>query len=466
MTQQALTLAKTVSEDMIATIRENPDKLYFPFFGEGENILKNGIKLDNVMFTIPGTNFEIYWYGFLIALGILVAMIFGFKRMKTVGIDPDRATDAVIGGVIGAVIGARLYYVIFSLDKYLTADGGLDFKAIINVRDGGLAIYGGLIGAVLVGGIIAKIRKLKLTALLDVIGPCFLIGQAIGRWGNFFNVEAFGSNTTLPWGMMSSRTIQYLADNYDTLALNSGVTVDYNLPVHPCFLYESIWCLIGFIVLSLYLKHRKFDGELFLMYIGWYGLGRFFIEGLRTDSLYFGKIRVSQLVAGTCVLAAVILILVFRGMVRRAGDYVLYCDAEVSKAQLGEYVAYEEMNIRRKELKKKIKEAKAEGESTAELEKELSGLKDKYVERINELKKAAKDKTSQKKSENEEDSYEEEYKNIIEESDEDEDMTSIDGESIDENEHENEYAEKTEDTDENEAGTLDYNASGEDDENV
>ena len=435
MTQQALMLAKTVSEEMLQTIRENPDKLYFPFFGEGDNILKNGIRLDRVMFTVPGTDFKIYWYGFLIALGILIAMIYGFMKMKTVGIDPDRATDAVIGGVIGAVVGARLYYVIFSLGNYTNADGGLDFRGIINVRDGGLAIYGGLIGAILVGGIIAKIRKLKLTALLDVVGPCFLIGQAVGRWGNFFNVEAFGSNTTLPWGMMSARTIQYLADNYDTIALNSGVTVDYNLPVHPCFLYESIWCLIGFVLLNLYLKHRKFDGEVFLMYIGWYGLGRFFIEGLRTDSLYFGKIRVSQLVAGACVLAAIILILVFRGAVRRAGDYKLFCDTDTSKEQLGEYVIYEEMNSKKKELRQKIKDAKANGESTAELEKELDNIKSEYSKKIDELK-TTKNKHTEK-------AEEETYNNIVEESDYgEEDMTAIDGESISEDEAQDEIPEK------------------------
>ena len=398
MTQQIISLAKTVSDEMVNTIRENPDKIYFPFFGEGDNILKNGFKLNRVMFTIPGTNFEIYWYGFMIAVGLLLAMIYGFRRMKSVGIDPDRATDAVIGGFLGAIVGARLYYVIFSLDNYTKAGGGLDFKAILDIRDGGLAIYGGVIGALLVGGIIAKIRKLKVTALLDVAGPCFLIGQAIGRWGNFFNVEAFGTNTTLPWGMMSSRTIEYLAENYDSIQGN----VDNFLPVHPCFLYESIWCIIGFVILHFYLKHRKFDGEVFLMYIGWYGLGRFFIEGLRTDSLYFGQIRVSQLIAGTCVLAAVVLIIAFRGMVRRSGDYKFFYQTELSREQLAEYVAYEEIKNKKKEIKTKIKEARAKGESTAELEKQLESVK-------NEIAKAS----VSKESEENEKPQEEEYQKIV-----------------------------------------------------
>lgn len=407
MTEQLTAFAKTVSDEMIETIRSNPDKIYFPFFGEKDNIFKNGITIDRVMFTIPGTDFKIYWYGFLIALGILLAMIYGFKKMKSVGIDPDRATDAVIGGIIGAVIGARLYYVIFSLDSYVSADGGFDFKAMINIRDGGLAIYGGIIGAILVGGIVAKIRKLKLTPLLDVVGPCFLIGQAIGRWGNFFNTEAFGSNTTLPWGMMSEGTINYLANNYDTLAANSGVVVDNYLPVHPCFLYESLWCALGFVLLHLYMKHRKFDGEVFLMYIGWYGLGRFFIEGLRTDSLYLGKIRVSQLLAGTCVLAAVVLILVFRGITKRSGDYKFYYQTEESKAQLSEYIAYTEIVEKKKKIKNKIKEARAKGESTAELEKELAAVKEKSVSEAAEKIKSESD--SDKK---------EAYENIVEDDDE------------------------------------------------
>lgn len=402
MTENLTFLAKEVSQDMINTIRENPDKIYFPFFGEGDNILKNGFKLDRVMFKIPGTDFEIYWYGFLIALGLLLALIYGFKRMPKLGIDPDRATDAVIGGFIGAIIGARLYYVIFSLSDYTKAGGGLDFKAIINVRDGGLAIYGGIIGALIVGVIIAKIRKLKVTALLDIAGPCFLIGQSIGRWGNFFNVEAFGSNTTLPWGMMSENTIQYLASHYDSI---EG-TVDNFLPVHPCFLYESIWCAIGFLLLHLYMKHRKFDGEVFLMYIGWYGLGRFFIEGLRTDSLYFGNIRISQLLAGTCVLVSIILILIFRGMVRRSGDYKFFYETDTSREQLAEYKAYEEIKIKAKELKAQIKSAKANGESTTELETKLKNLKSEISA------KNMPEKDNEKK----------EYSNILD----DEDMDEID----------------------------------------
>ncbi len=362
-------LAMAVSETKQSEITANPDKVYFPFLG-GDNIFTNGFKLDNVMFKIPGTDFVIYWYGFLIALGILIAMIYGFRRMRSFGINPDSATDSVIGGLIGAIIGARLYYVIFSLNDYLTESGSIDWRAIISVRDGGLAIYGGLIGAILVGGLIAKIKKLKLITLLDVVAPCFLIGQAIGRWGNFFNQEAFGSNTTLPWGMMSSKTVSYLAEVQTDLADKAGVVVDQYAPVHPCFLYESLWCVLGFVILHLYAKHRKFDGEIFLMYIGWYGLGRFFIEMLRTDSLYLANIKVSELVAGTCVLVSLVLIIVFRSMVNRNGDYKLYADTDISKAQLAEYDMFEKMKTEKSELKKKISAAKAKGEDFSALQNE------------------------------------------------------------------------------------------------
>lgn len=360
-------LAKTVTN--ISEIEQNPDKVYFPFLG-GDNIFTNGFRLNNEMFTIPGTNFAVYWYGFLIALGILLAMIYGFKKMRSFGIDPDRATDAVIGGLIGAIIGARLYYVIFSFSDYLTESGSVDWKAIISIRDGGLAIYGGIIGAILVGGIIAKIKKLKLVALLDVVAPCFLIGQAIGRWGNFFNQEAFGSNTTLPWGMMSSKTISYLSEVQTEIADKAGVVIDQYLPVHPCFLYESLWCILGFVLLHLYAKHRKFDGEVFLMYIGLYGLGRFFIEMLRTDSLYLANIKISELVAGTCVLVSIILIIIFRSMVKRNENYKLYADTDISKAQLAEYDMFVNMKSEKSQLKKQIKKAKARGEDFSKLQAE------------------------------------------------------------------------------------------------
>lgn len=295
-------LADSSANDAIREkLREFPNRVYFPNFGKGDNIFKEGIDIDRVLFTVPGTNFKIYWYGFLITIGILLAMIYGFRRMKTVGIDPDRATDSVIGGLIGAIFGARFYYIIFNTE-------GMKFSEFFDIRDGGLAIYGGLIGAIIVGGIIAKVRKLKLTALLDVVAPCFLIGQCIGRWGNFFNQEAFGCNTTLPWGMFSEATEEYLMGS--TVTVPKGVTIDPTMPVHPTFLYESIWCFVGLALLTAYIKKRKFNGDIALRYLIWYGAGRFWIEGLRTDSLLLVPslgLRASQLVAAAAVVGGVAL---------------------------------------------------------------------------------------------------------------------------------------------------------------
>lgn len=258
--------------------------------------------------------FEIAYYGVIIAVGLLLALLYGLKKFKQVGVDSDKAIDAIIGGIIGGIIGARAYYVIFSWENYKD-----DIWSIFNIRNGGMAIYGGIIGALAVGLIIAKIKKIKLLPLLDVVGIGFLLGQGIGRWGNFFNVEAFGSNTNLPWGMTGPSIVSYLESKMDYF--NSiGVTIDPTVPVHPCFLYESIWCIIGFVLLHFYLKHRKFDGEVFLMYLGYYGLGRFFIEGLRTDSLMIGTLRVSQLLAGLLVITSVIVIIAVRSKIKNSHD--------------------------------------------------------------------------------------------------------------------------------------------------
>lgn len=380
---QTLTLfAQDVSSEMREKISSEPGKVFFPNLGSGDNIFRNGISIDRVLMKIPGTNFNIYWYGFLIAVGILLAMMYGFKKMKPVGIDPDRATDAVICGFIGALFGLRAYFIAFN--------DSVSWKDFFNFRDGGLAIYGGLIGAVVVGGGVAKLRGIKLTAILDVAAPCFFIGQAIGRWGNFFNQECFGANTDLPWGMMSSQTMKYIGEHYDDL----GGTVSSYAPVHPCFLYESLWCAAGFLFLHLYFKHRKFDGEIFLMYSGIYGLGRFFIEGTRTDSLYIANIKVSQLLAGTCFFASLVLIIIFRGSVKRNG-YKFFYQTELSKRQLAALDAYEQGEKERAELKKKIANAKKSGESFIELEKEYDQKFGKTAKE--EAKKKAAELSKEKK---------------------------------------------------------------------
>ena len=346
--------------------------IYFPNSG----LFENGIKIDNVMFTIPGLNLEIYWYGFLIALGMVLAMIYAYRRVRKFGLEPDRFTDTVLAGFIGGIIGARAYYVVFSLDKYLTDEGTFDLWAALSIRDGGLAIYGGVIGALIFGLLVAKIRKVKIAPLLDLTGLGFLIGQCIGRWGNFFNQEAFGSKTSLPWGMVSKDILNelyffYYPENVSVIANRA-----LDMIAHPCFLYESLWCLVGFLALHFYSKHRKFDGEIFLLYIGWYGLGRFWIEGLRTDSLYLVntetlKLKVSQLVAGTCVIFAAALLIYMYVTVKKKG-YTFYYATDESKELLR---LYDEKNLksRRKrgknaddEVEEHILAADAEGENVNE----------------------------------------------------------------------------------------------------
>ncbi|MEG0615089.1 MAG: prolipoprotein diacylglyceryl transferase [Oscillospiraceae bacterium] len=287
---------------------QNQDVVGFPNLGLE-------FKIDETAFTVFGI--DIKWYGILIAFGMLLAMVYCFRRMKEFGLDSDRAIDAVIGGLVGAIVGARAYYLIFSPDHSLAE--------FFQFRQGGLAIYGGLIGALLVGGIIAKIRKVKIMPFFDIVSIGFLIGQCIGRWGNFVNKEAFGSLTNLPWGMATYNVQYELGGFSDSVVL-----------AHPCFLYESLWCLLGFFVLHFFSKHRKFDGEVFLAYTAWYGLGRFFIEALRTDSLMLGRLRVSQLLAGLCFVAAIVLILAIRGRIKRYGENTLYCNTDASKALLKE----------------------------------------------------------------------------------------------------------------------------------
>lgn len=274
------------------------------------------LEVSRLAFSVGG--FQIYWYGVIIALGFFLGVLYVSRRAKRFGVDPDRLMDIVLVGALAGIIGARLYYVIFSWDTYKD-----DLLSVFNLRTGGLAIYGGIIGALLAGVIMCRVRRVKTLPCLDLAVGGILLGQAIGRWGNFFNREAFGCNTTLPWGMASPSIQTYLARHQAELAA-LGVTVDPSMPVHPTFFYESMWCLLGFAFLAWYTGRRRFDGELTLIYLGWYGLGRFFIEGLRTDSLMLGGVRISQLVALLCVAAAVITLVAVHLRIYRAGsaDYL------------------------------------------------------------------------------------------------------------------------------------------------
>ena len=253
-----------------------------------------------VHFTLFGQTFSIKWYGVCIAVGFLLAVIYGLSRAKDFGLNPDKMIDAVLVCTLLAFVGARLYYVLFSDQR---AEYFSDPKTIFYIWEGGLGIYGGVIVAFLSGLLMCRLCKLNTLAMFDLASLGFLIGQACGRWGNFFNQEAFGGNTTLPWGMTGDSIQQGL----------KGSGFDPSLPVHPTFLYESLWCLLGFVLLHILSKKAyKFKGEIFCGYLVWYGAGRFMIESLRTDSLMLGTMRVSQLVAVLAVLGGVVLFFLLR----------------------------------------------------------------------------------------------------------------------------------------------------------
>lgn len=256
---------------------------------------KLGLEFDinRVAFTIFGL--DIYWYALLIMTGFLLAVLYAWRSTKNFDVKMDPLIDVVLVGLFCGIIGARIYYVIFRLNSYNS------LWEMINIRDGGLAIYGGVILAFVSGLLMCKyVEKIEILPIFDIAAVGFLIGQGIGRWGNFMNQEAFGSQTNLPWGMYSANTYYY--EMVDGVSQKVGPTT-----VHPCFLYESIWCLTGFVLLHfISRRYYKFKGQMFLSYLVWYGLGRAWIEGLRTDSLWLvdNVIKVSQLLAIICVLAA------------------------------------------------------------------------------------------------------------------------------------------------------------------
>ncbi len=261
----------------------------------------------------------IYWYGIIIAVGFLLAVCYALRRADQFGLTQDNIIDMLICAVPLAVICARAYYCIFSWDLYKD-----DPIRVLYIWEGGIAIYGGIIGAALGLTIYTKVKKISTGALLDIGGLGLMIGQSIGRWGNFINREAHGGIT----------------DSFLRMGLTdaNGVVTYY----HPTFLYESLWNALGLLILHFVSKKRKYDGQIFVMYIGWYGLGRLFIEGLRTDSLYFmgTNLRVSQLVAGCCVLFAVVF-LFYHAVFKEHDPEELYVHAV--KNQAAEVEEMEEM---------------------------------------------------------------------------------------------------------------------------
>ena len=226
-------------------------------------------------------------YGLIIACGLLLAVFYGCRRCKQFGIKEDDLIDGVLWVTPFAIICARAYYCIFSWESYAANP-----ISVLYIWEGGLAIYGGVLGAVIGVAVFTKVKRIKLPALLDLVSIGFLIGQSIGRWGNFFNREAFGSKTT-GFLRMGLYNVQTQSTNY----------------YHPTFLYESLWNAAGFVLLHFLSKRRKYDGQIALGYVAWYGLGRALIEGLRSDSLMWGVFRVSQVLAAlSCIGAVAVLV--------------------------------------------------------------------------------------------------------------------------------------------------------------
>ena len=230
---------------------------------------------------------SIHFYGMIIAFGLILAVVYATRRSKQFGIKEDDVLDGVLYVTPFAVLCARAYYCIFSWEHY--AD---DPIRLLYIWEGGLAIYGGVLGAAIGVTVLCRVKRIKLPAMLDLVSLGFLIGQSIGRWGNFFNREAFGAET----------------DTFLRMGLMNRYTGDVTY-YHPTFFYESLWNAIGFLLLHHLSKKRQCDGQIALGYAAWYGLGRAFIEGLRTDSLYWGPFRVSQLLAAVSCFAAVSVLL-------------------------------------------------------------------------------------------------------------------------------------------------------------
>lgn len=272
------------------------------------------LKLNPIAFTLPiGNGWDIYWYGIIIATGFMLAIFYGIKTASRYNINADRMLDVIIVTTPVSILCARTYYVIFDGVKLESIGDFFGFGTSSGFS--GIAIYGAVIGAFACGALMCKLRKIKILDMFDLASTAFLIGQGIGRWGNFVNQEAYGTFTGSSWwGMQSNRTVSEM-----------GVGL-----VHPCFLYESIWCIAGFFVLNSLSKKRRFSGEITLAYCVWYGFERAIVENLRTDSLMLGNIRVSVLVSILiCVSAAVTLIVIHKKqkVADCAGEYVSVFDS-------------------------------------------------------------------------------------------------------------------------------------------
>ncbi|MBE6702624.1 MAG: prolipoprotein diacylglyceryl transferase [Ruminococcaceae bacterium] len=275
----------------------------FPGFGIGE------MTINKVAFSIG--NMDVRWYGIIITLGIIAGVGYAMYRSKEEGLKYDDILDYALWVILCAIIGARLYYVLTTLKDASGHWNYHSFIDVIAVWEGGLAIYGGVIAgaaAIVVVSLVKKFKKNQVLKVFDVVSPGVMLGQLIGRWGNFFNGEAHGVETSERFFLRMGLR------GYGADTPYPNRTIFY----HPTFLYESLWNLLGFVLINLLYRKKKFDGQIMLMYLAWYGFGRMLIEGLRTDSLYIGVFRVSQVVGFLCFLICTILLVLFLVRAQRA----------------------------------------------------------------------------------------------------------------------------------------------------
>lgn len=267
-----------------------------------------GIHLENVGKSVTVFGFEIAFYGIIIGIGVLSGIMLAAHLAKKSGQDQEIYYDLAIYAVILSIIGARIYYVIFSWEHYKD-----DFWSIFNLREGGLAIYGGVIVAVITVFVYGKIKKISFGVLADTACPGLILGQIIGRWGNFFNREAFGEYTDSLFAMQLPIDAVRSADITEKMLQNKEVIdgISY-IQVHPTFLYESVWNIGVLVFLILWQTRKKFDGQILTMYMLGYGVGRFWIEGLRTDQLWIPgtEVPVSQVLAALLAVSAAILLFI------------------------------------------------------------------------------------------------------------------------------------------------------------
>lgn len=306
-------------------------------------------------------NIQIFWYGLIIAFGFLLAVVLAIRSSRKYGIEPDNILDLVLFATPAAIVFARLYYVVFSWDQF--RDNPID---IVLTRNGGLAIYGGVIGAVLVAWIYARKKKIPAFGLMDFAVPYLVLGQGIGRWGNFVNQEAFGTMTSLPWRMNGTIINEYLT------GVQPGIDLS-KWGVHPTFLYESLFDFAVFAFLIFYRKKKKYDGEVISLYFILYGIGRFFIEGLRTDSLMLGSIRVSQLLSALLVIVFTTVFIIRR---RKRIDKLEEEAVIIGQSKYGSLL----MKMKEEEASKENAEAAgAEAEEAEEAEESIDVMDAKEV---------------------------------------------------------------------------------------